>query len=216
MVCVGWRGLLVAAALRACACTGPRPALAAAPPREGLPLFRKGDLGFDSFRGTVLLQEVGTPWLIAFACGRKGGGDASGRTLFVRRSADGGASWDPPRVWATASNASLLAGDGVYVGSDRPRSPSTARARARCQRVPVRVAGCGLTSPSLWQPTSSPVPPAANAAPRARARARIRSTSTLTGRAGPRRGGSLCATGVRPGRAGTWEARSTTPRRTRA
>ena len=49
-------------------------------------------MGYDSFRGTVLLQEVGTPWLLAFACGRKGGGDASGRTLFIRRSSDGGAS----------------------------------------------------------------------------------------------------------------------------
>jgi hypothetical protein len=55
-------------------------------------LFRKGAMGYDSFRGTVLLQEVGTPWLLAFACGRKGGGDASGRTLFIRRSSDGGAS----------------------------------------------------------------------------------------------------------------------------
>lgn len=73
--------------------------------------------GYDSFRGTVLLQEVGRPWLIAFSCGRKGGGDASGRTLFLRRSSDGGRSWDLPRVWATASNASLAAGDGVYMGS---------------------------------------------------------------------------------------------------
>jgi hypothetical protein len=70
------------------------------PPRDGIALFRKGDMGYDSFRGTVLLQEVGTPWLIAFACGRKGGGDASGRTLFVRRSSDAGTSWDMPRVWA--------------------------------------------------------------------------------------------------------------------
>ena len=54
--------------------------------QEGVPLFTKGDMGYDSFRGTVLLQEPGTPWLVAFACGRKGGGDASGRTLFLRRS----------------------------------------------------------------------------------------------------------------------------------
>ena len=57
--------------------------------QEGVPLFTKGDMGYDSFRGTVLLQEPGTPWLVAFACGRKGGGDASGRTLFLRRSSEG-------------------------------------------------------------------------------------------------------------------------------
>ena len=85
--------------------------------QEGVPLFTKGDMGYDSFRGTVLLQEPGTPWLVAFACGRKGGGDASGRTRFLRRSSDGGQSWDRPRVWARASNASLRAGDGVYMGS---------------------------------------------------------------------------------------------------
>ena len=115
---------LLTLALLAAAAGGASPLRAqyrqrAAPPVEtpGVALFRKGDMGYDSFRGTVLLQEVGRPWLIAFACGRKGGGDASGRTLFLRRSSDAGRSWDAPRVWATASNESLKAGDGVYMGS---------------------------------------------------------------------------------------------------
>eukprot|EP01047_Picozoa_sp_COSAG01_P005482 COSAG01_NODE_188_length_22632_cov_15.284915_9_plen_1110_part_00 len=97
-------------------------AAAAAPPLppqapEGVPLFSEGDMGYDSFRGTVLLQEVGRPWLIGFACGRKGGGDVSGRDLFLRRSSNGGRSWDAPKQWARVSNQSLLAGDGVYMGS---------------------------------------------------------------------------------------------------
>ena len=85
---------------------------------EGVPLFRAGDMGYASFRGTVLLQEVGRPWLIGFACGRSnGGGDVSGRDLYLRRSSDGGRSFDKARQWARVSNESLLAGDGVYMGS---------------------------------------------------------------------------------------------------
>ena len=88
------------------------------PSGSNVPVFRAGDLGHPSFRGTVLLQEVGTPWLIAFACGRhEGGGDASGRVLYLRRSSDSGRSWDAPRAWATVSNESLRAGDGLYMGS---------------------------------------------------------------------------------------------------
>ena len=66
----------------------------------------------------MLLQEVGRPWLLGFAIGRsKSGGDVSGRDLFLRRSSDGGRSWDAPRQWARVSNQSLAAGDGVYTGS---------------------------------------------------------------------------------------------------
>jgi hypothetical protein len=103
----------------AAAAVPPPPPPPALPPQalEGVPLFSVGDMGYDSFRGTVLLQEIGRPWLIGFACGRKGGGDVSGRDLFLRRSSNGGRSWDAPKQWARVSNQSLLAGDGVYMGS---------------------------------------------------------------------------------------------------
>ena len=75
-----------------------------------------GMLGFSSFRGGKPLQlphrhgAEPAPLLVT-GCGRRpGGGDAGCRSIVMRRSLDGGKTWETPQIVA---NASQLVYDGV-------------------------------------------------------------------------------------------------------
>ena len=79
-------------------------------------------LGFTSFRGNVLVQSA--THLLAFSTGRCSGtpacrGDISSRSVVVRTSVKSGelGSWGAPRIIANVSQQTLLAKDGLYLGT---------------------------------------------------------------------------------------------------
>jgi hypothetical protein len=84
-------------------------------------VFPLGMLGFTSFRGVVLVQSP--THLLAFSTGRCSGtpacrGDISSRSVVVRTSASGErGTWAPPRIIANVSQQTLLAKDGLYLGT---------------------------------------------------------------------------------------------------
>ena len=75
------------------------------PPRAGLQVYESGRDGFHTYRiPSLLVTSRGT--LLAFAEGRKGGsGDAGDIDLLLRRSTDGGRTWESQRtVWDDGAN----------------------------------------------------------------------------------------------------------------
>jgi hypothetical protein len=140
----GAAALLLSAALRygrACAgttaqmgCCGLLPLLlqlssAATPPAiipASVNVISNGMLGFPTYRGGKVLQlpqhgsRSGSAPLLVTGCGRRpGGGDAGCRSVVMRRSLNGGQTFDAPRVVANASqlvwNGVIL--DGIYDGA---------------------------------------------------------------------------------------------------
>jgi hypothetical protein len=93
------------------------PATADAAALQPINVFPAGMLGYDSFRGPLLLH-LPRDRLVTFAAGRAPGGtDTSGRSILKRCSTDHGRSFGPPvEVVPRVSNATLAAGGGVITG----------------------------------------------------------------------------------------------------